>query len=119
MTPELTLILPYPPSVNTYWNFHGHRRFLTAKANRFKADVGQEFRISAHSGFADQNVQVDVFLYPPDRRIRDIDNPIKPLLDSITQAGVWEDDSQVTKITIQRKELHKGGKCVISIRLLD
>lgn len=113
--PALSLILPYPPSVNTYWNFNGSRRFLTAKANKFKADTWALFRENGHSGFFNAQIGIKICLYPPDARTRDIDNICKPLLDALTQAGVFEDDGQVDVLMVFRKEKTKNGKCTVEI----
>jgi crossover junction endodeoxyribonuclease RusA len=40
-------------------------------------------------------VKVDIAYTQPDRRIRDLDNLAKAVLDSLTHAGAWEDDAQV------------------------
>ena len=45
------------------------------------------------------------------RRRRDLDNILKSLLDSLTHAGVWEDDSQITDLRI-RKGPHIAGMVV-------
>ena len=111
----LNLFLPYPPSVNTYWNFNGSRRFLTPKANQFKAKVFEAFILSEHKGFKAHRVSLTVHLYPPDKRVRDIDNVAKPLLDALTQAGVFDDDSQVDRLLIVRKEQQKGGGCRVVV----
>ena len=111
----LKLHLPYPPSVNTYWNFNGSRRFLTAKANKFKADVWALFRETGHKGFADARVGLRICLFPPDNRVRDIDNVLKPLIDALTQAGVFEDDGQVDAIMVFRKEKLPHGHCFVEI----
>lgn len=105
---------PIPPSVNTYWGFHGHRRFLTAKANAFKNAVLVQAKKISMNTLAGR-LRVDVTLHFPDRRMRDIDNHIKSLLDAITQAGVWEDDSQIDELIIRRGEIVKGGKCYVSV----
>ena len=111
----LNLFLPYPPSINTYWNFNGSRRFLTPKANQFKAKVFETFALSEHIGFQAQRVSLTIHLYPPDKRVRDIDNIAKPLLDALTQAGVFDDDSQVDRLLIVRKEQKKGGGCRVLV----
>lgn len=111
----LVLNLPYPPSVNTYWQFNGSRRFLTKKANAFKQFVRAAHCLTNHKGFGKQRLFITIYLYPPDKRIRDIDNCIKSLLDSLCQANVFDDDSQVDKLLIVRKEQKKGGECLVTI----
>ena len=111
----LILTTPYPPSVNSYWGFHGNRRFLTKKATDFKKSVAESFSNSLHSGFGKQKLFVCVYLFPPDKRIRDIDNSVKSCLDALCQAGVFDDDSQIEKLLVQRFDLCKGGKAEIII----
>lgn len=112
------LELPIPPSVNTYWGFHGHQRFLTPKAKLFKQEVWLEVKKNFVQKLASP-LKVSIRLHFPDRRLRDIDNHIKSLLDALTQAGVWEDDSLIDELHIYRGEVVKGGKTTITIETLD
>lgn len=116
MTSEnLVLHLPYPPSVNTYWGFQGSRRFLTKKAQNFKQFAASAYCLTNHKGFGKARLSVTIYLFPPDKRIRDIDNCVKSLLDSLCQANVFEDDSQIDRLLIVRKEQKKGGECLVCI----
>lgn len=117
----LNIELPYPPSVNHshYGNHH------TTKAVRdFRAQVRTLLFIHKHKNPAHglpfkSDVQVWIELYLPDRRRRDSDNPIKPLWDALTLAGVWLDDSQVLEFNVKRfkKEQHnfKKGLCIFKV----
>lgn len=109
----MKLTLPYPPSVNTYWGFRGSRRFLTKKAVAFKMAVAEAFN---GQGFAFERLQITIYLYPPDRRTRDIDNVCKPLLDALVQAGVMFDDGQIDYLVISRESIHAGGMCVVELQ---
>lgn len=61
--------------------------------------------------------QVELVIWPPNRRRFDIDNRIKPTLDLLTHAGVWEDDAAVTMITAaKRAAVVKGGWTVVYVR---
>jgi crossover junction endodeoxyribonuclease RusA len=44
---------------------------------------------------------VEILLFPPDARRRDIDNYNKALFDALTHAGIWEDDSQVKRMLVE------------------
>ena len=46
----------------------------------------------------------------------DIDNMLKCLGDSLQDAGVFDDDQQVWKITIERGEKIKGGGCQVTVK---
>ena len=112
--PNLFLIVPFPPSVNNYWGFSGHRRYLTKKAVAFKAEVLYQVS-NTTARFGSSPVEISVMLYPPDRRARDIDNVAKSLNDALVQAGVMDDDSQIKKLTLEFGDVFKGGKAEVSI----
>lgn len=45
---------------------------------------------------------MNILVYPPDKRKRDIDNLIKIVADSLQDARIYENDSQIDKIIIER-----------------
>lgn len=109
------LTLPYPPSVNTYWGFKGSHRYLTKKAITFKSEVHYQFINSKQKSFGGEIIKIKIRLHPPDKRIRDIDNCIKSLLDALCQAGVFVDDSQIHKLEIEKSTIVKNGACTVII----
>ena len=122
--PDLRLELPFPPSVNRYWRHvaagGGVRVLLSSEGRRYKAAVGARLRAGASGEPLTGRLAVEVRLYPPDRLRRDIDNfGGKALLDALTAAGVWRDDSQVDELRIRRCGVCPGGRCVVDIRRLD
>ena len=62
---------------------------------------------------------MEVYLYPPDKRKRDVDNVLKPLLDALEHAGVYENDSQIDKLCITRMEVKPQGLCDVTISVID
>jgi crossover junction endodeoxyribonuclease RusA len=117
MIKKLDLVLPYPPSVNTYWGFRGSHRFLTNQAKEFKKYVQVAYQQTEHQGFGVEKLRLTVMLYPPDKRVRDIDNIAKPLLDALCQAKIFADDGQIDWLTIIRQDIKKGGECQVCIEL--
>ena len=109
---------PLPPSVNSYWGFHGHRRYLTPKAKQFKDKVSEIIIENQVPKFGTNKLEIEICLYPPDKRTRDIDNSIKSCLDALCQAGVFDDDSQIDVLIVQRGEVYKGGKAEVRIEIL-
>ncbi len=105
--------LPYPPSVNTYWRHRviGNRAavYISEKGIGFRKQVKALINVNEPLyGF----LYVSIRLTPPDKRVRDIDNPIKALLDALTHAGLWHDDSQVKKLSVEMLGKGEGGALV-------
>lgn len=115
----LVLNLPLPPTVNHYWGAHGHRRFVSKAGVEFKLKV-QDYVIEHNvPKLGEKRLQMQVTLYPRDRRRQDIDNRIKALWDALCDAGVYFDDSQIDVLIVQRGEIRKGGGCLVMIEELD
>ena len=109
----ITLDLPYPPSVNSYWLSSGKRRYISKRGMEFKSAVAQI--VSQLEGFGDQPVEISILLFPRDKRLLDVDNCCKAILDSL-QGYMYDDDQQVWKLSIERREKIKGGGCQVSIK---
>jgi crossover junction endodeoxyribonuclease RusA len=58
---------------------------------------------------------VEVTIHPPDRRRRDIDNLQKALLDALAHGGAYYDDSQISRLTVERQHVVPGGKVVVRV----
>jgi len=112
------LNLPYPPSINNYWIASGHRRFISQRGRDFKNDVAtycKEWRVP---NYGDKPVWVDIILRPRSKKLMDIDNCVKPILDSLIGI-VYTDDVSVQRITIERGLTIKGGGCTVMIGLME
>ena len=87
-----------------------------SKAGReFKLQVQDYVLDNAVPKMGQKRLQMQVTLYPRDKRKQDIDNRIKALWDALTDAGVYEDDSQIDLLIVQRGEIKKGGGCLVLI----
>lgn len=51
----------------------------------------------------DREAEVWITLWVPDRRRRDIDGPIKAILDGLTDAHVWADDSLAWSMGVRKR----------------
>ena len=117
----LHLTLPYPPTVNHYWRTtvirKGRRHlphvYISEDGDRYRRRVAAILRgVPNLSG----PVQVAIAVFPPDKRQRDLDNLLKCLLDSLTKAGLWNDDSQVSSLTITRMARSiRGGRIEVAV----
>lgn len=98
----LSFDLPWPPSLNRYYRvFRGHP-IISRDGRKYRMMTVS--RLGGTSEKLTGRLSVAVELYPPDNRRRDIDNSLKCLLDAITHAGVWEDDSQIKDLELHMRE---------------
>jgi crossover junction endodeoxyribonuclease RusA len=109
-----TIELPFPPSINHYWRRVGAKTLISKEGRLFREHVGLLLKVGRVKR-VEGDLEVTVDLYPPDRRRRDIDNTQKALLDALAHGGAYEDDSQIVKLTIERREVFAGGKCIVGI----
>ena len=118
--PGTTMTLPWPPSVNSYWRsvvMGGQVRVLiSAKGREYRAALAADPATSTVRLGSDVRLAVRVILCPPDKRRIDLDNRMKGLLDGLTFAQVWGDDSQVDALHILRGTVVKGGAAIVTIR---
>ena len=114
---NIFLELPLPPTINSYWGFSGHRRFLTLTAREFKTAVAHAVSLQKVR-FGDAKLEMTVTINFRDRRIADISNRIKALEDALVQAGLMDDDSQIKVLHVYEGPIVKGGKCSVKINVL-
>lgn len=114
--------LPFPPSVNNYWRATvrpGSRFpsfYISERGKQFRTDVRAAL-IEAFGNYGpiDGRVKLEIAAFPPDRRVRDMDNFLKAILDALTAARVWVDDEQVDEIYIARNPPQHPGR--VELRL--
>ena len=118
----IELVLPWPPSANTYWR-HPNRgplagRHLISRAGRsYRADVARIVGCARPRGAPlAGRLAVALTAAPPDRRRRDLDNLLKAVQDALSHAGVWDDDEQIDWLTIERVCPRAAGRVDIEIR---
>ncbi len=123
MKSEMILTLPFPPSVNGYWRSPNSGAL---KGRTLISESGRKFRANALASVLEQlrrrpkaitaNVAVSIVLYPPTNQKRDLDNYFKALLDALTHAGVYTDDSQIKDLHAVWGAVTKNGKAEVTIK---
>jgi len=108
--------LPYPPSVNHY--------YVRTKLGMAIGAPGKAYRqliwVALHQCIVKEkkwngqplsgDLMVEIIIYPPDKRKRDMDNIKKALLDALQCAGLFKDDYQICDDhTIRINKVVKDG----------
>ena len=101
MTP-LKFYIPYPPSVNHLYDFRGRTKFIGEKGKLFFSEVSElamywkiQKRISCQ-------IKMDIKVFLPDKRKRDIDNVLKATFDSLQKSNIIEDDRLICQLMIEK-----------------
>ncbi|MUN33233.1 RusA family crossover junction endodeoxyribonuclease [Escherichia coli] len=116
---RLEFVLPYPPTVNTYWRRRGRIYFITRVGQRYRQDVAlivhqQRLKLNLSGRLA-----IKIIAEPPDKRRRDLDNILKAPLDALTHAGLLIDDEQFDEINIVRAQPVPGGRLGVKIYKIE
>ena len=114
----IRLDLPYPPSINNYWIASGHRRFISKRGQLFRQEVIVACLQRRVPKLGSQSLMVHIILQPRNKKLMDIDNCAKAILDSLEHAGIFNSDVQVQKLLIERGEQVKGGGCQVMIEVI-
>lgn len=114
--------LPWPPSINHYWRHTKNGHYISKEGKLYRDEV--YYTCLDYRGILPENGRFSVVIeaYPPDKRKRDLDNLLKSLLDALQNSGVYTDDSQIDRLTIERKtplnEEFKG-RLIVEIKTIS
>ena len=111
----IDLVLPYPPTVNTYWRRRGSTYFISEEGKRYRRAVALIVRQQRLKLSLSGRLAIKIIAEPPDKRRRDLDNILKAPLDALTHAGLLMDDEQFDEINIVRAQPVSGGRLEIRI----
>lgn len=112
----MILDVPYPPSANRMWRYIRKRPILSKEYRDWKERSLFLVLQQDHEKIQEpETVSIDMAVTPPDKRRRDIDNVIKPVLDLLETAEILENDSMVHRLNVYWSKTGKiGAKCQIS-----
>jgi crossover junction endodeoxyribonuclease RusA len=108
-----TIVLPYPPTINHYYG-RGHR------GNVYIKPEGKAYRTQVNAIIGRRDpivgpVAIRFWMYPPDRRARDIDNIRKALFDALQSAGVYINDSQIVLDSGRKMAFDGEGRIEVEV----
>lgn len=109
------LYLPFPPTVNNYYSKTQRGVYISHKGRKFRAMVQDAIMEQMPDVHINDRMLVEIVLFPPDKRKRDVDNYNKSVLDALTHAGLWEDDSLIDQLFNYRGEIRKQGQTFVRI----
>jgi len=114
---NLEIFLPFPPTVNNYYTKTQRGVFISQKGKKYRAEIEDAVQQQCGPLQLAGQLFLEVILFVPDKRRRDVDNYIKALLDALTHAGLWMDDSQIDQLHLYRgAKVHNG---LVWIRVND
>jgi len=108
---ELNIRLPFPPTINTYYTIARGRKILSKKGRDYKIECAELLKDYE----PDDYTRVEIDLFVPDKRRRDIDNYVKAIFDVLNKT-VIHDDSQITYFSVTKQDPWKGGMVNIWLR---
>ena len=114
---HIELFLPFPPTVNNYYSKTKRGVYISHQGRKFRDEVAEAVaeQLGGDLGITERML-VEVVLFPGDKRVRDVDNYSKGLLDALTKAFVWEDDALIDQLFIYRGEVRsRRGSCFVRI----
>jgi len=110
----IELELPYPPSVNHYYRRDGPRTLISRRGRAYRKSVCEVLAATGIKPLVGP-LAVEIEMFPPDRRRRDVDNVQKALLDALQHGGAYEDDSQIERLSIERFDPTRGGRMIVRL----
>ena len=118
----IELTLPYPPSVNKIWRVGKAKVYLNPIAKAYRDQVFwkslaiiDKFIVPVF--IKNTKVRLEIKMYPPDHKRRDVDNICKSILDALQYTRIIDDDSQIYQLYVEKLEVRKGGE--IEVKLLE
>lgn len=115
---EITIVGPYPISLNAYLRLFDNRSYRTKEANEYKATFQRLAREAGVVEPIDGFVEVSIIIYPKLTKTAikmskkdplyylkiqclDVDNCLKVLLDSFNKV-IYTDDKKIVNLTIKK-----------------
>lgn len=118
--------MPWPPTLNHYHQpvkiGKGLRIIKGAKARKYATEAELHLiEIGLHNEkiSEDKKLSVTLTLNPPTLARYDVDNRAKGVLDALSNANFYADDSQIQKLTAIKGEKVKDGNVMVKIEVME
>jgi len=104
-----------PPSVNSYWRTSCRGKFprvyISSKGKKFKEALGLIAKSKIKSPLK-ADIRLKIEYHITGKVGKDIDNILKAILDSLNGI-VYEDDKQITELSVKKIRQSKANKIII------
>ncbi len=110
----LHFTVPFPPSVNNYYRHVGSRVLVSKQGRAYRESI-QLFLPKWARQSLNGPLCIWIRFRAPDKRLRDLDNMLKCLLDALEKADVYVNDSQIMKLIVWKGKPIKGGDAVVTV----
>lgn len=125
----ILLELPYPPTLNHFKKIGATRRTKrgclyqtrvnSPQTDLFYQQVWIKIRTNKMQSLGKAKMSMEIDVHAPDKRKRDIDNVVKCIFDALQRGGLYDDDFQIDRLLVERKNVIVGGAVVVRIAVLD
>lgn len=115
---SMIISLPKPTSVNSMYRHNGHHTYISAEGQAWITEAGYLLKpqYKRHVPMKG-DISLYIKLYVCGRY--DIDNGNKALFDLFTKCGVWEDDSQIVFLQIEKLKVPHRKDEKVEIEIAD
>jgi crossover junction endodeoxyribonuclease RusA len=114
----MRIIMPFPPSVNSYWRRSGNHTHISNKGREYRSNAVRQLKQSGVGSFGESRLNVSMVFHRGDKRKYDIDNYTKCALDTLMHAGIFEDDEQIDKLALIRGDIDTIGGGYVSVEII-
>lgn len=106
----MLLNLPLPPSVNAiYKTTRTGRTYLSKEAKNYKKEILYLCQKNKFNIAINYLIELDIKIFKKNKRERDVDNYLKITFDSLQDAGVFQNDNLIKKLTIEEIGIDKDN----------
>lgn len=112
------LELPWPPSVNHYYQPYYSKRtkcFAIRKTKKARSYRNQVYYVARSKNATLDRLYLHVIANQPSKGRHDLDNLLKGLCDGLEYANLYKDDSQIDRIIIERGNVVKNGGLIVQV----
>jgi Holliday junction resolvase RusA-like endonuclease len=114
------------PLLSQYQYLTPNRRHYSKRGKEFitnfTAQVYRQIEENQYQTMQSCNIECAVIMYFNNKRLNDLDNNVKPVLDNLQRCGVFRNDGHITKLMIEKKYVKTkilDVNCEIYLRCRD